>query len=117
MGKARGFTSVLVRIPSKEHKDLEYLGTQQCRVISGPPYITKSVESRLYAMHDCLRIARCSRKETSQVRHTKLDPLEVLAFVRAIGIEQQGITCHKLPFFLMIGKRLLNAKRDVRLCA
>jgi hypothetical protein len=43
--------------------------------------------------------------------------MDVLAFIRAVGIEQQCITCHKLPLFLVIDERLLNAEGKVRRCA
>src|SRR5262245_8295274 len=97
--------------------DLQYLGAQQRRVISGLPYITKSVESRLYSMDDCLRIARGSREETLQVVQSELGSLAVATLVRAVGIEEEGITCHKLPLFLVIDKRLLHAERNVQRCA
>ena len=103
--------------PRKERKDLQYLGAEQCRIILGPAHITKSVESHLYGMHDCLRIAGCGRKEMLQTGQSELRPLRVLAFVRAVGIEQKCISCHKLPLFLVIGKRLLHAEGNVRRCA
>src|SRR5262245_26392137 len=71
------------KYPPKERKDLQYLGAEQCRIILGPAHITKSVESRLYGMHDCLRIAGCGRKEMLQTGQSELRPLRVLAFVRA----------------------------------
>src|SRR4029450_3640761 len=47
-------------VPQRREWDLPYLGAEQCRVISGLLYITKSVESRLYSLYDRLRIARGS---------------------------------------------------------
>ena len=104
-------------VPQRHKGDLQYLGAEQRCVILGPSYITKSVESRLYGMHDCLRIAGCGRKETLQAGQPELSPLHILAFVRAVGIEQKCISCHKLPLFLVIGKRLLHTEGNVQRCA
>jgi len=50
------------------------------------------------------------------VGEPELCPLAVTTFVRAIGIEQECITCYKLPLFLVIGERFLNAKGNIRRC-
>src|SRR5262245_12971951 len=115
-GKRRRSKHALL-VPQRRKRDLPYLGAEQCRVISGLLYITKSVESRLYSLYDRLRIARGSREETLQVEQPELGSLTVTTFVRAVGIEQQGITRPKLLLFLMIDKRLLHAERNVQRCA
>src|SRR5262245_19121057 len=115
-GKRRRSKHALL-VPQRRTWDLPYLGAEQCRVISGLLYITKSVESRLYSLYDCLRIARGSREETLQVEQPELGSLTITTFVRAVGIEQKGITCHKLLLFLVIDKRLLHAEGNVQRCA
>jgi len=68
-------------------------------------------------MYNRLRIAMGSREKMLQVEQPELCSLTVATFVRAVGIEEECITCHKLPLFLVIGKRLLNAERNVQRCA
>src|SRR5262245_9344041 len=101
---------------ARRRGDLQHLGTEQRRVIGHPLRITESVESRLESRHDCLRITRRCREETRQVGEAELGPLAITPFVRAVGVEQEGIACHKLPLFLAIGERLLNAERNIRRC-